>query len=90
MKYLLEYNKFVANKQLRRAEAKQDAAGIIAGDASNLFVNIESDITLSDDFSLATLVSTTYDKRIFKNSTGTNRLSYFDGSDVLTVVDVNT
>lgn len=42
------------------------------------------------DFTLATYVYATYSCSIFKNSAFVNRLSYYDGDDVLNIIDINS
>jgi len=41
------------------------------------------------DFTLATHIKATYNKRVFTNASSVVRLSYFNASDTLTVVNVN-
>jgi len=41
------------------------------------------------DISAATIIYGSYSKQMFKNSAGTTRLGYYNGSDVFTVVNVN-
>jgi hypothetical protein len=68
-------------------------------DISNLFrynENIGNDFrkniikseVLSIDFSTATYVYSNYNCEVFENSSNNNRLSYYDGSDVLNIVNI--
>ena len=68
-------------------------------DISNLFTNnqnigddfrkniIKSEVQ-SVDFSTATYVYSNYNCEVFENSSNNNRLSYYDGSDVLNIVNI--
>ncbi len=51
--------------------------------------NTIKNATLSGNVTSATHIFSVYPTEIFKNSSGANRLSYFNGSDVLTVVNTN-
>ena len=43
----------------------------------------------TDDISAATIIYGNYSKEMFRNSSGVTRLSYYDGSDTLNIVNVN-
>jgi hypothetical protein len=51
--------------------------------------NVESDKVNGFDFTLATYVYGDYNCTIFRRSDGTNRLSYFDSGDTLTIDNVD-
>ena len=43
----------------------------------------------TDDISAATIIYGDYSKEMFRNSSGVTRLSYYDGSDILNITNVN-